>query len=102
MTRREFIALAGGVITWPSAARAQKVARLRKIGVLMPFRRSDHIAQRFFDALEPGGYLFLGHSESLSKMPVKFQAIVLGDCILYRKPTAEELQKPELVTEGRA
>ena len=64
-------------------------------------RRRD-VVQRFFDALEPGGYLFLGHSESLSKMPVKFQAIVLGDCILYRKPTAEELPKPELVTEGRA
>jgi hypothetical protein len=35
-------------------------------------------------------------------MPVKFQAIVLGDCILYRKPTAEELNKGELVAEGRA
>jgi len=34
--------------------------------------------------------------------PVKFQAIVLNDCILYRKPTADELQKPELVAEGRA
>ena len=55
-----------------------------------------------YDALEPGGYLFLGHSESISKMPVKFQAIVLGDCILYRKPTAEEMQKPELITEGHA
>jgi len=60
------------------------------------------LVQRFYDTLEPGGYLFLGHSESISKMPVKFQAIVLNDCILYRKPTAEELQKPELVTEGRA
>jgi chemotaxis protein methyltransferase CheR len=64
--------------------------------------RQRAVVQRFYDALEPGGYLFLGHSESISKMPVKFQAIVLGDCILYRKPTAEELQKPELVTEGRA
>jgi chemotaxis protein methyltransferase CheR len=64
--------------------------------------RRRAVVQRFYDALEPGGYLFLGHSESISKMPVKFQAIVLGDCILYRKPTAEELQKPELVTEGRA
>jgi len=27
---------------------------------------------------------------------------VLGDCILYRKPTVEEVQKPELVAEGRA
>jgi chemotaxis protein methyltransferase CheR len=64
--------------------------------------RRRSLVQRFFDTLEPGGYLFLGHSESISKMPVKFQAIVLNDCILYRKPTAEELQKPELVTEGRA
>jgi chemotaxis protein methyltransferase CheR len=64
--------------------------------------RRRALVQRFYDALEPGGYLFLGHSESISKMPVKFQAIVLGDCIMYRKPTTEELQKPELVTEGRA
>jgi chemotaxis protein methyltransferase CheR len=64
--------------------------------------RRRSLVQRFYDTLEPGGYLFLGHSESISKMHVKFQAIVLNDCILYRKPTAEELQKPELVAEGRA
>jgi chemotaxis protein methyltransferase CheR len=65
-------------------------------------KRRRSLVQRFYDTLEPGGYLFLGHSESISKMPVKFQAIVLTDCILYRKPTADELHKPELVTEGRA
>ena len=64
--------------------------------------RRRSLVQRFYDTLEPGGYLFLGHSESISKMPVKFQAIVLNDCLLYRKPTAEESQKAELVTEGRA
>jgi len=64
--------------------------------------RRHSLVQRFYEALEPGGYLFLGHSESISKMPVKFQAIVLGDCILYRKPTSQEQQKAELVTEGRA
>jgi chemotaxis protein methyltransferase CheR len=60
------------------------------------------LVQRFYETLEAGGYLFLGHSESISKMPVKFQAIVVNDCILYRKPTADELLKPELVAEGRA
>jgi chemotaxis protein methyltransferase CheR len=64
--------------------------------------RRRSLVQRFYDTLEPGGYLFLGHSESISKMPVKFQAIVLNDCILYRKPTAEELQKSELATEVRS
>jgi chemotaxis protein methyltransferase CheR len=62
--------------------------------------RRHTLVQRFYDTLEPGGYLFLGHSESISQMPVKFQAIVLNDCILYRKPTAEELQN--VVTEGRS
>ena len=64
--------------------------------------RRRELVQHFYSVLEPGGYLFLGHSESISKMPVKFQAIVLNDCILYRKPTAEEVHKAELVTEGRA
>ena len=64
--------------------------------------RRRELVQHFYSVLEPGGYLFLGHSESISKMPVKFQAIVLNDCILYRKPTAEEAQKAELVAEGRA
>jgi chemotaxis protein methyltransferase CheR len=64
--------------------------------------RRRELVQHFYSVLEPGGYLFLGHSESISKMPVTFQAIVLNDCILYRKPTAEEVQKAELVTEGRA
>jgi chemotaxis protein methyltransferase CheR len=62
--------------------------------------RRRTLVQRFYDSLEPGGYLFLGHSESISKMPVKFQAIVLNDCILYRKPTAEQVRKSELVMEG--
>ncbi|GAC1668404.1 MAG: protein-glutamate O-methyltransferase CheR [Candidatus Acidiferrum sp.] len=64
--------------------------------------RRRAMVQRFYDTLEPGGYLFLGHSESISKMPVKFQAIVLNDCILYRKPTPQELQKSEFLAEGGA
>lgn len=74
------------------------------MNVLIYFSEERRLAmvQRFYETLEPGGYLFLGHSESISKMPVKFQAIVLNDCILYRKPTAEEALKSALVAEGRA
>ncbi len=64
--------------------------------------KRNALIQRFYDTLEPGGYLLLGHSESLSKVPVKFQAIVLNECILYRKPLPGDLQQPELVSEGRA
>ena len=64
--------------------------------------RRRALVRRFYETLEPGGYLFLGHSESISKMPVKFQAIVLNDCILYRKPAADEASEQPLLQEGRA
>jgi chemotaxis protein methyltransferase CheR len=87
-----------------SAVYVGKMDLIFCMNVLIYFseERRRELVQRFYDTLEPGGYLFLGHSESISKMPVKFQAIVLNDCILYRKPAAEEMQKAELVTEGRA
>ncbi len=62
--------------------------------------RRSALIQRFYDYLEPGGYLFLGHSESIARVPVKFQAIVLGDCILYRKPSADSALRLEPAVVG--
>jgi putative tryptophan/tyrosine transport system substrate-binding protein len=45
MRRREFITLLSGTATWPLAAHAQQGARLRRLGVLIPYAESDAEAQ---------------------------------------------------------
>lgn len=72
------------------------------MNVLMYFseERRLSILRRFYDALEPGGYFLLGHAESLSNVPVKFEPVVLGDCRLYRKPAMAEARREPVLVEG--
>ena len=62
--------------------------------------RRNSLIQHFYEYLEPGGYLLLGHSESLSNVPVKFESFVHGDCILYRKPAGEMIYRGAAQLEG--
>jgi chemotaxis protein methyltransferase CheR len=73
------------------------------MNVLMYFSEERRLAilRRFYDALEPGGYFMLGHAETLSHVPMKFESIVLGDCRLYRKPALTEARHAPALVEGR-
>jgi chemotaxis methyl-accepting protein methylase len=73
------------------------------MNVLMYFSEERRLAilRRFYEALEPGGYFLLGHAETLSHMPMKFESIVLGDFRLYRKPAASEARQAPALVEGR-
>ena len=51
MRRREFIALAGGVVAWPFAARAQQDNRVRHIGVFMNLPEGDPDGTHWIAAL---------------------------------------------------
>jgi chemotaxis protein methyltransferase CheR len=50
--------------------------------------RQAQLMQRFYEYLEPGGYLFLGHAESVSKCDVKFDTHTIRDSRIYQKPAA--------------
>ncbi|MGH9688396.1 MAG: CheR family methyltransferase [Candidatus Acidiferrales bacterium] len=61
------------------------------MNVLMYFSEQRRLAvlRHFYDALEPGGYFLLGHSETLSHSPVQFEPAVIGGYRLYRKPNTK-------------
>lgn len=67
------------------------------VNVLQYFSESRRAAlvHRFYEYLESGGYLFIGHEEHLSshlfhvlKTAGKFEATKHGDFVLYQKPIA--------------
>jgi chemotaxis protein methyltransferase CheR len=43
-------------------------------------------ADNLYDSLNPGGYLCLGHSESMSRISDRFTVSRLEDAIVYRRP----------------
>ncbi len=44
------------------------------------------IVEAFYDTLNPGGYLLLGHSESLLNVTTRFDLVHLSRDLVYRKP----------------
>ena len=43
-------------------------------------------AENLFSAMRPGGYLFLGHSESMSRISPIFEPVRIDDGIVYQRP----------------
>jgi chemotaxis protein methyltransferase CheR len=72
------------------------------MNVLMYFTEQRRLAilRGFYEALEPGGYFLLGHSETLTHTPLKFEPVTLGECRVYRKPVAAEARTAVAIGEG--
>jgi chemotaxis protein methyltransferase CheR len=43
-----------------------------------------------YDCMSPGGYIGLGHSESMSRISSLFRARKYSDSIIYQKPFENE------------
>lgn len=54
----------------------------RNVMIYFDNKTRDEIVERFYDMTEPGGYLFIGHSESLKRQDTRYQYIMPA---VYRK-----------------
>lgn len=58
----------------------------RNVLMYLSSQARRRVVEGFYDALVPGGYLLLGHSESLISVPVRFDLVNLSTDLVYRKP----------------
>src|SRR3954466_16182307 len=63
--------------------------------------RRAALIQRFYEYLEPGGYLFVGHAESIAKTGVQLEPIVQGASIYYQKPAAGAPKRSSATAAGQ-
>ncbi|MCL4078746.1 tetratricopeptide repeat protein [Coriobacteriia bacterium Es71-Z0120] len=60
----------------------------RNVTIYFKLESTKRVVANFYNSLNEGGYLFIGHSETLSQINDQFEAVEIGGVFLYRKPKA--------------
>ncbi|MDZ4167965.1 MAG: CheR family methyltransferase [Coriobacteriia bacterium] len=63
----------------------------RNVTIYFRLESTRRVVSNFFESLNPGGYLFIGHSETLTSISDDFEPLEIGGVFLYRKPAARRL-----------
>jgi chemotaxis protein methyltransferase CheR len=63
----------------------------RNVTIYFRLESTRRVVANFYESLNEGGYLFIGHSETLSTISDDFEALDMGGVFLYRKPKARKL-----------
>ncbi|MDP2182810.1 MAG: CheR family methyltransferase [Actinomycetota bacterium] len=58
----------------------------RNVTIYFKLESTRRVVQNFYNSLNPGGYLFIGHSETLTSISDQFDPVELGGVFLYRRP----------------
>ena len=58
----------------------------RNVLIYFDAKAREKVIQSFYNRLVPGGYLLLGHSESLMNLSTAFELVQLKHDTVYRKP----------------
>jgi len=74
----------------------------RNVTIYFRLESTRRVVNNFFDSLNPGGYLFIGHSETLTSISDKFEPVEVGGVFLYRKPIPRRLFSFDDVLADRA
>ncbi len=92
--RREFIALLGGAVAWPLAARAQQAGRIYRLGFLIPAGRQAPAVLALFDELRSNGFI---EGQNLTVITEGFEAI---DDRLAERAAALVKAAPDAIVAG--
>jgi chemotaxis protein methyltransferase CheR len=74
---------------WPRAVGPQHIVFCRNVLIYFDDASVERAAQGLHDVLAPGGYLFLGHAETLSRVPTPLQPERRPGVIVYRRPEVD-------------
>ena len=95
MVKFKFHNLAASGFPIPAAG-AWNIIFCRNVSIYFDLNTTRSLMEKFFDVIAEGGYLFIGHSESLFRVFNKFKLVEKGNVLIYRKekpaplPTAAE------------
>jgi chemotaxis protein methyltransferase CheR len=64
------------------------VVLCRNVLIYFDMRSRKTVIENLYDRLTPGGYLLLGHSESLLNVTTAFELVHLSEDLVYRRPVS--------------
>jgi chemotaxis protein methyltransferase CheR len=71
---------------WPDSVPPQDVVFCRNVLIYFDGDAQRRAAENLYRVVRPGGYLFLGHAESLSRIPTRFISERRPGAVFHRRP----------------
>jgi chemotaxis protein methyltransferase CheR len=85
----------------PLWARSIDILFCQNVTIYFSVETCRALMSRFWDVMTPGGYLFLGFSETLWRIFDRFETVELAGTFVYRKPVQRTVSKPRLPAQPR-
>lgn len=71
---------------WPDSVPAQDIVLCRNVLIYFDDVALKRAVEHLYRVVRPGGYLFLGHAESLSRIPTRFVPQRRPGAVFYQRP----------------